>query len=497
MEFSAGYGDGLSECGVMKVVIVPTIFLQCRVGDGDHSNDGAARVRQRVLLHCKALEIFSLFVQNPIRSTVDKTINDDVINRLIILLKAVQPAEGDRPLDALGELLVQRGSAALSVFAAASEHHLTQVRSAISALLRVVDPQSVTAAVMDMRAAMVWNTVNAMMSSNGRVRSLFRDAGGFQMCLACLDVAPVAPSAAKQSVWVTITQAVLRTLAQAFAGPHAPNRIYFDTNIGYGKLAKAIIMSGILGHTACAEAVVDAMIGMFRGAAHALEEGIDAREMNAAALFLVIKSLPHLVPEKLAKITMARVIDIVQKGGVQCTDALAAVGAIGWILPSFESTPDSYRSLTRTFLEMVAAHRIEPSALRLLLDKIYRHVDPNRRAIRRRSSVAAPAATPLGISSLSSSDDAASASTSSELLKMLLHVIEADDQVQFINLPSSLGSTTPFSPSASSSSSSTESKNDRQVSSGIKARGVVTGLGSVSWPPASGGPFSGVSFSGE
>ena len=603
LEFKPDYSEGLGACKVMERVIIPLLVLKCDIAMTTisqrikclHLHVMGLKLLNMFMIHRTSFPLDGTVTQRLfdfIRTTTttkrrsmskrsskrwSKRWSRSKRRSSATATEHPAPTTEDQNGDSREEeeqsLLIQRAEDALEIFVSASEFNVAGLRQYIDQLvLRSVivfastttsnDDDSEVAAVAaaavtsappppppsppppppnhDRRAQMMYYTLDAMMEMNGRARTMFRNANGFQTCVKCIrksgnDI--VRTTAAEYNQWMLLIRQVLKAMAQSMAGPHAPNRSFVLNTIGYDCIADAIVQSGIL--QIRPQEVVDTLLGVFCGVVEEKEEEeeeeeekeereddddkdndnekrderkggerkeeeaaaaaaaaasattttksntfesmlkhvrtVDTRQLNANALLMIFETLPHLHSEQLSLETMHRVVNMVKAGGIRCCDTLASAGAVSWVLARMPKYSTHLRKIACQFIELVASHRLNPDDLRFMLTQMYTTLDP--RSTDKNVNVA------------------------EQLWETLYNVVHSDAQVQFTEFvrSSDQSSDGPHveltggggggggGGDIGDGSSSGSGNNKRLKMNG--GRGVITGLGTLTWPPTHGLTF--------
>ena len=417
LEFKPDYSEGLGTCGIIENVIVPLLSQKCAVNVVVENK----RI-ECLILHGKGLSLLLMFM----RYRASVPLGNVVMKRLFDFIRAAAVCSNGSVGEAEKILVEQRADDALAIFVGASEWNVVGLRRIVEQLVLFslvgLKNEKSFSKNQDLHAQKMYHTLDIMMETNGRVRTMFRHADGFATCVQCIrNSARETSSLLKQDAaagtqqWRKMIRTILKTMAQSMAGPHAPNRNFVINNIGYSQIARAIVESGIL--TVEPAYIVDTVLDVFLGVVlenddhqdqhQRIEsrETVDSRQINANALLVVFEILPHLNSEKLSLEAMQRVAAMVRLGGIRCYDTLASAGAVSWVLTRVQKYSANLRREACAFVEMIASHRMHPTDLRQLLAQMYTAIDPR--------------------------SDCTDLQVGEQLWETLFNVVQADSQVQF------------------------------------------------------------------
>jgi hypothetical protein len=486
LEFKPDYSDGLASCGLMEVVVIPLLQLKCSI-----SEMVLVKRKKCLHLHLLGLSLLLMFMTHrtsaPLKENLTKRLFEFVRATLSTPIEnMLNPNKDDISCRDKSEnniqhehtLIFNRAKDALAIFIGASQYKLKGLQYQVERLIHhsiinksQIDHINKLPQNIDLHTNMIFSTLNSMMKVNGRVRTMFRKANGFESCVRCIRDSGTFERSNKSQhdQWMQLVQTILKTMAQSMAGPLAPNREYVMNNIGYKCIADVIVRSGIL--LIEPQKVVNTMLGVFCGAVVDQTEldrhieGLqifDTRQLNANALRMIFEVLPHLNSETLSLETMKRVVKMVKKGGIRCYDTLASAGAVSWVLTGMQKYSAGLRHEACMLIKLIASHRMNPDDLRRMLKQTYETLDPR-----------------------SQHHDM---SVGEQLWYTIVNIVHADVQVQFTEFVRSPSHSNGVDNKIGGERKRSNSSGSIQHSNN-SSRGVITGLGTLTWPPVHGITF--------
>lgn len=370
----------LEECGVMHTLVIPILGSQ-------YDGTDIYTAYNCCELHCKVLAIFrAILSKSDIGKFSDAWLDRSVIEHLaefILMHSGHEHDECSEIKDAkkIGELRreyqssnVERARLSEMIFYMACQKNVAMLETYVRLLVDLLAENQSDSSGSIMR---VWNMLLSMMKANRLVCEYFCAAKGFETCIQCLQANHHSINHKLNSSTV-----ILNTITQSLAGAYSANRSYFLKKIGYATLAKALASSSRPRSTVrvakhgeeegendgeemdnAATTIIEAMVDVF--------QGVPEDCFNADAISLLFESSFCMHSEESIRLTLTRVVCIVQRGGLHYAEALARTDTLAHILSRYDAFSTACRRLALQLFGMIGVHTIKPVDLHKSFSIIY------------------------------------------------------------------------------------------------------------------------------